>query len=68
MSSRLERVTNVDIVRRKGNIALVGQNGKRIKLCFSPVLFQSKSESWFGFQPKEAGKSDAELSCFVTDR
>ncbi len=36
-------------------------------------MFQSESESRFGFQPfwsteREAGKSDAELGYFVMDR
>ncbi len=62
--SRPEKVTNVDVAQRKGNIALVS---KRIN------LFQSESESQFGFQPfwsteGEAGSSDAELGCFVMDR
>ncbi len=63
MLSRPDKVTNVDIVQRKRNIALVsGQS-----------LFQCKSESWFGFQlfwstEREAGKSDAELGYFVMDR
>ncbi len=59
-----EKVTNVDIVQRKGNIALVSKQKN---------LFQSESESWIGFQTfwsteREAGKSNAELGYFVMDR
>ncbi len=59
MPSRSEKVTNVDVAQRNGNIALVS---KQIKL-----------ESRFGFQPfwsseREAGKSDAKSGYFVMDR
>ncbi len=52
--SRPEKVTNVDVAQRKGNTALVSKQTN---------LFQSESESRFGFQPfwsteGEAGKSD----------
>ncbi len=63
MLSRPEKVTNVGMAQRKGNIASVSS---RQNLC------QSKSESRFDFQPfwsteREAGKSDAELGYFVTN-